>query len=145
MKSTFVPLGIPDDVEELVRLSKKLSNFSGRNGVYVVVLSFSAGHSARHHGQTKREVFGSAYADLAIEALRDRKSDPRLNVISDGFGSETTIVLKTEHEHFHTRFNCPAQRFEHRELLAVAVANLYAAVDRQDRIIKAVTARLAQR
>ena len=143
MKSTFVPLDIPSDVVELVTRDRRCSITKLAPPPTVVSLSFGFGHSSRHSDAIPFNAYASAYVDLAIEDLRERKSDPRLTVTTDNFARNTNVVLKTKHEQFHTNFACPPVRREFTERLAIAVANLYAAVDRQERIVAAVTARLS--
>lgn len=144
MKQTFVPLDIPSDADEVVQRHKWWTPTNKTQNV--VVLSFGGGHSARHTGATLAEAYKSAYADIALGELLDRKSDPRLTIEHRGFGTEIRIELRTEHEVFFTTWHdsAPPSRHSH-EQLAVAVLNLYAAVDRQKRIVDAVTKRISQK
>lgn len=141
MKSTFVPLDIPSDVEELVKRDSRCSIVRVAPQPTSIHLSFGYGHSSRHADLVPFKAYASAYVDLAIEDLRGRKSDPRLSVHHRGFN--TFVRLQTPLELFHTQFVTPRER-GYVELFATAVANLYAAVARKQRIVDAVTARLAR-
>ena len=144
MKRTAVPLDIPSDADEIVQrhrwwaLTNKTQN--------IVVLSFGGGHSARHPGSTLKEACRSAYVDIALGEFLDRKSDPRLTIEHRGFGTEIRVELRLEHEIFFTTWHDSARPSRHsHETLAIAVANLYAAIDRQQRIVDAVTKRISQK
>jgi len=145
MKHTSVPLDVPSDANAIVQRHKWFS--VARVGpTPCIVLSFGGGHSVRHPGTTLEEAYRSAYVDIALGELHDRKSDPRLTIEHRGFGTEIRIELRTEHEVFFTTWHdsAPPSRHSH-ERLAVAVLNLYAAVDRQRRIVDAVTKRISQK
>lgn len=145
MKHTAVPLDIPSDASAIVQRHKWFS-IARVGPTPCIVLSFGGGHSARHPGTTLEEAYKSAYADIALGELQDRKSDPRLTIEHRGFGTEIHVELRLQHEVFFTTWRplAPPSRFSH-ELLAVAVLNLYAAVDRQKRIVDAVTKRISQK
>jgi hypothetical protein len=145
MKHTFVPLDVPSDADEIVKRHKWHSATKGGPSP-AVMLSFGGGHSARHPGTTLAEAYRSAYVDIALGEFLDRKSDPRLTVVQRGFGTEMRVELQLPHEFFFTTWHdsAPPSRHSH-ERLAVAVLNLYAAIDRQQRIVDAVTTRISQK
>lgn len=144
MKHTFVPLDVPSDADEIVK-RHKWHSITRVGPTPCVVLSFGGGHSARHPGTTLAEAYRSAYVDIALGEFLDRKSDPRLTIVQRGFGTEMRVELQLLHEFFFTAWHdsAPPSRRSH-ERLAVAVLNLYAAVDRQKRIVDAVTKRISQ-
>ena len=146
MKHTFVPLDVPSDADEIVKRHKWWSTTVAIPPKCAVMLSFGGGHSARHPGTTLAEAYRSAYVDIALGEFLDRKSDPRLTVVQRGFGTEMRVELQLLHEFFFTAWHdsAPPSRHSH-ERLAVAVANLYAAIDRQQRIVDAVTKRISQK
>lgn len=145
MKQTFVPLDIPADADEIVQRHRWWST-TRVTSPPCVILSFGGGHSARHTGATLTEAYRSAYADIALGEFLDRKSDPRLTINHRRFGVEIHVGLRLEHEYFHTTWHDTARPSRHsHETLAIAVANLYAAVDRQKRIVDAVTKRISQK
>lgn len=145
MKHTAVPLDVPSDADEIVKRHKWHSATRMAPNP-CVVLSFGGGHSARHPGTTWAEAYRSAYVDIALGEFLDRKSDPRLTIEHRGFGTEIRVELRLPHEFFFTAWHdsAPPSRHSH-ERLAVAVANLYAAIDRQQRIVDAVTKRISQK
>ena len=146
MKHTFVPLDVPSDADEIVKRHKWWSTTVAIPPKCAVMLSFGGGHSARHPGTTLAEAYRSAYVDIALGEFLDRKSDPRLTIVQRGFGTEMRVELRLPHEFFFTAWHdsAPPSRHSH-ERLAVAVLNLYAAVDRQKRIVDAVTKRISQK
>lgn len=145
MKHTPVPLDIPSDADEIVQ-RHKWHSITRTSPNPCVMLSFGGGHSARHPGTTLAEAYKSAYADIALGELLDRKSDSRLTIEHRGFGTEMRVELRLQHEVFFTVWHdsAPSSRHSH-ERLAVAVLNLYVAVDRQKRIVDAVTKRISQK
>lgn len=145
MKQTFVPLDVPSDADEIVRRHRWWSVTKTAPNP-CVMLSFGGGHLARHPGTTLEEAYRSAYVDIALGEFLDRKSDPRLTIEHRGFGTEVRVELRLEHEVFFTTWHDSARLSRHsHEQLAVAVANLYAATDRQKRIVDAVTKRISQK
>jgi hypothetical protein len=145
MKRTLVALDVPSDADEIVRRHKWWSITKVAPNP-CVVLSFGGGHSARHSGVTLDQAYRSAYVDIALGEFLDRKSDPRLTIEHRGFGTEIHVELRLEHEVFFTTWHDSARPSRHsHEQLAVAVANLYAATDRQKRIVDAVTKRISQK
>lgn len=144
MKHTFVPLDVPSDADEIVERHKwHLITRVAPNPC--IVLSFGGGHSARHPGTTLEEAYRSAYVDIALCELHDRKSDPRLNIVQRGFGTTITVELRLLNERFHCNWVDYDPARSHPEKIAVAVLNLYSAVDRQKRIVDAVTKRISQK
>ena len=144
MKVFTISPGPPPNIKNFVINHPFFQSARLINGKYHVSLRFKGSTSAHMMADTEQAAFAEAYSNIIQEELLDKRHDPRL-VVDSGrdIGTTAVVTLTNGQRQWVCSFDNTGGRAQYHNALCAAIANVYAAVDAEERAVKAVTARLS--